>query len=189
MLAAMGNHTDSDDYGLYARPTGDQAQESVQIVDDGGTVPSAVGRAAGGSRASGRDNGSARADGSTWVEDAGTSGRADGAHGASVPGGSSASHGLSASDGPWRRFNPYLCAAWALVAMILATGAAWLTGAFDPPSYVSVDPATGRGMAGRPGILVSNLYSMGPFLLLIGLIGAFTLLTVQADRFRRVHGR
>ena len=53
---------------------------------------------AGGSRASGRDNGSARADGSTWGEDAGTSGRADGAHGTSVPGGYSASHGLSAAD-------------------------------------------------------------------------------------------
>ena len=75
--------------------------------------------------------------------------------------------------------------------MILATGATWLTRKLsEPPSYVSVDPATGPGDGQRtPGVIASNLYSMGPFLLLIGLIGAFTLLTVQADGFRRVHGR
>ncbi|MBD8043385.1 hypothetical protein H9638_06110 [Arthrobacter sp. Sa2BUA2] len=241
----MGNHTPSDDYRLYARPPAGQAQDPVQIVDDGGTVPSAVGRAtrnddpgvlasgsaggrsaaragdraaaraggrsaaragdrdaaragdrdagwqhlvrdAGGSGASGRGDGSSWVDESTRVEEAGNPGRSDGVPGASVPGGFSASYGLSAPDGSRRWLNPYLCAAWALVAMMLAAGLFWLTGALAPPRYISVDPATGQGMEGMSGVIASNLYSMGPFLLLIGLIGALALLTVQAAGFRRV---
>lgn len=234
----MGNHTDSDDYRLYARPQDGQAQDSVQIVDDGGPAPSA-GRAGGGrtgggrgdsaadaggdggdgdrgissadaggdrtgrdrtganiaaarrssggsgsgNGSSGRQADSARADGFVWAEDTGDPTGADGVQGPEAPG------GFAASDGSRRRFNPYLCAAWALVAIMLATGLSWLTGALEPPTYVSVDPSTGQGMEGRPGVIASNLYSMGPFVLLFGLLGALTLLTVQAAAFRRRYGR
>ena len=242
-LAAMGNHTDADDYRLYARPQDGQAQDSVHIVDDGGPAPSA-GRAGGASEAgageaggrgnnaagagggrtgrdsgnsaagtgegrtggdsaagniaatrrlpggsgsgngtSGRQAGSARADGSVWAEDLGDPTGTDGVQGPEAPG------GFAASDGPRRRFNPYLCAAWALVAVMLATGMSWLTGALEPTTYFSVDPSTGQGMEGGPGVIASNLYGMGPFVLLFGLLGALTLLTVQAAAFRRSYGR
>ncbi|UPO77344.1 hypothetical protein [Arthrobacter sp. Helios] len=217
----MGNHTDSDDYRLYARPQDGQAQDSAQIVDDGGPAPSA-GRAGGartgggrgdsaagadgdggdgdrtaaniaaarrssggsgsGNGTSGRQADSARADGFVWAEDTGDPTGADGVQRPEAPG------GFAASDG-FRRFNPYLCAAWALVAIMLAAGLSWLTGALEPPTYVSVDPSTGQGMEGRPGVIASNLYSMGPFVLLFGLLGALTLLTVQAAAFRRRYGR
>lgn len=176
-LAAMGNHTGSDDYRLYARPQDGQAQDSVHIIDDGGPAPF-EGPAGGAGGAGDRGN---RADGSGG--DRGDRTGADGVQGPEAP------RGFAASDGSRRRFNPYLCAAWALVAIMLATGLSWLTGALEPPTYVSVDPSTGQGMEGRPGVIVSNLYSMGPFVLLFGLLGALTLLTVQAAAFRRRYGR
>jgi len=72
---------------------------------------------------------------------------------------------------------------------MLVAGVSWLTGALEPPTYVSVDPSTGQGMEAGQGVIAMNLYSMGPFLLLFGLMGAFTLLTVQAAAFRRAPGR
>ncbi|MBD7996474.1 hypothetical protein H9639_14330 [Arthrobacter sp. Sa2CUA1] len=145
--------------------------------------------ASGGSGTSGCEDGSALAGESIRIEEVGNPGRSEGDRGAPVSSGLSASHGLSASDGPRRWFNPYLCAAWVLVAVMLAAGLFWLTGALEPPRYVSVDPATGQGMESGPSVIASNLYGVGPFLLLLGLIGALTLLTVQADGFRRGRGR
>ncbi|WP_066302390.1 hypothetical protein [Arthrobacter luteolus] len=133
-----------------------------------------------GNGTSGRQAGSARAE---WAEDLGDPTGTDGVQGPEAPG------GFAASDGPRRRFNPYLCAAWALVAVMLATGMSWLTGALEPTTYFSVDPSTGQGMEGGPGVIASNLYGMGPFVLLFGLLGALTLLTVQAAAFRRSYGR
>lgn len=83
-----------------------------------------------------------------------------------------------------QRFNFALAAAWTLVAVLLAVGLAWLTGAFSAPQLY-YDPSSNQPSEGSTSVIAMNLYSMGPFLLLFGLLGAFTLLTVQAAGFRR----
>lgn len=83
----------------------------------------------------------------------------------------------------WQRFNFALAAAWTLVAVLLAVGLAWLTGAFSAPRLY-YDPSSNQPSEGSTSVVAMNLYSMGPFLLLFGLLGAFTLLTVQAAGFR-----
>ena len=83
---------------------------------------------------------------------------------------------------PGSRFNYSLAAAWVLVGLLLAHGLVWLTESFPVPQF---DPITGISTDETPGAMVMNLYSMGPFPFLIGLVGAFTLLTVQAAGFRR----
>ena len=183
----MGNsRSDSEaDYALYGRPKNGQLQEpvqvqdSVQITDDGGAA------ASGDTAASGEidGSGSGRESGRAWESGGGDQPSGDGVRGPEAP-------GRSASEGPMggphrRGFNPYLCAAWVLVIAVLATGMAWLTGALEPDSYYSVDPSSGDGMDSSQGRIASYLYGMGPFLLLLGLIGAFTLLTMQAATYRR----
>lgn len=89
-----------------------------------------------------------------------------------------------------RRFNPYLCAAWVLVAVLLMAGLAWLTGGLEPRRYATYlyEASSDQG-SGRPrGPFVLNLSSLGPIPLLLGVMGAFTLLTVQAAGFRRARG-
>lgn len=184
----MGNstHASEDDYRLYARPNNGQSQDSVQIVDDGG-APDSGGLVPAGGGTSSRAGRYPPADGEGpdggLVEPA----RGAGEHGPAAPTAFSARE--EREEPLRRRFNPYLCAAWVLVAGMLVAGVSWLTGALEPPTYVSVDPSTGQGMEAGQGAIAMNLYSMGPFLLLFGLMGAFTLLTVQAAAFRRARSR
>ncbi|MSR98511.1 hypothetical protein FYJ28_06685 [Arthrobacter sp. BL-252-APC-1A] len=84
----------------------------------------------------------------------------------------------------WQRFNFALTAAWTLVAVLLAVGLAWLTGAFSAPQMY-YDPSTNQPSDGSSTVITMNLYSMGPFMFLFGILGAFTLLVVQSARFRR----
>lgn len=89
-----------------------------------------------------------------------------------------------------RWFNPYLCAAWVLVAVLLVAGLVWLTGSLEPRRYASYlyESSSDQG-SGRPrGPFALNLSSLGPIPLLLGVMGAFTLLTVQAAGFRRARG-
>ena len=68
---------------------------------------------------------------------------------------------------------------------MLATGVTWLTGALEPSRYADYLGEGGQETGFLQGAVAMNLYSMGPFLLLFGLMGAFTLLTVQAAAYRR----
>ena len=190
----MGNptHASDEDYQLYARPKDGLRQDSVQlnsaqIVDDGAFPPHGGtdrgGRAAPG--ADGRpapDGDSACAAGETRGTE--TNGRpgVGGAQGTLNPG------GLTASEGPGRRWvNPYLCAAWVLVAVLLIAGLMWITGGLEPDRYASYleESSSGQANDGPRGPFALNLYSLGPIPLLLGVMGAFTLLTVQAGSFRR----
>ncbi|MBD7996464.1 hypothetical protein H9639_14280 [Arthrobacter sp. Sa2CUA1] len=82
-----------------------------------------------------------------------------------------------------RRFNPYLAAAWGFVAIALVLGVGSMAGIFDA-SRQYYDPAN-PDSAGSSNTFLLNLFSMGPFFFLFSVIGAFTLLTVQAVTFRR----
>ncbi|MER1995163.1 MAG: hypothetical protein ABTA24_01525 [Arthrobacter sp.] len=83
----------------------------------------------------------------------------------------------------WRRFNVALAAAWILVGLLLAAGLAWFTGVL-PPTQMLFDPS-GNSISPPQSVIVMNLQSMGPMPFLFGLIGAFTLLTVQAAGYQR----
>lgn len=181
--AGAGEGRTGRDSGNSAAGTGEGRTGGDSAAGNIAATRRLPGGSGSGNGTSGRQAGSARADGSVWAEDLGDPTGTDGVQGPEAPG------GFAASDGPRRRFNPYLCAAWALVAVMLATGMSWLTGALEPTTYFSVDPSTGQGMEGGPGVIASNLYGMGPFVLLFGLLGALTLLTVQAAAFRRSYGR
>ena len=194
----MGNptHASDEEYQLYARPKDGPSQDSVQlnsaqIVDDGafpppgGTdrggraAPDTAGRPApdGGPVRAARDTRGTETDGHPSV---------GGVPGAVGPG------GLAASEGPRRRrINPYLCAAWVLVAVLLFAGLMWITGGLEPDRYASYLDESSSGQANdRPrGPFALNLYSLGPIPLLLGVMGAFTLLTVQAATFRRRRGK
>lgn len=89
-----------------------------------------------------------------------------------------------------RRFNPYLCAAWVLVAVLLVAGLAWVTGGLEPRRYATYlyESSSDQGSDRPRGPLALNLSSLGPIPLLLGVMGAFTLLTVQAAGFRRARG-
>ncbi|GEM_PF-6037726 len=118
-------------------------------------------------------------------ESPGSLSNADNAQATMVP-------GNYAVDSPHRRrFNPYLGAAWALVAVVLAAGISWLTGTFKPAPrrYADYLVDGGQGASDTWNVISTNLYSMGPLVLLFGFIGAVILLTVQAVAFRRTHPR
>jgi len=86
----------------------------------------------------------------------------------------------------WRRANVALAAAWILAGLLLAGGLAWLTGAL-PPAQMTFD-AAGNSLDPPSRVMLMNLHTMGPLLFLFGMMGAFTLLTVQAAGFRRKTG-
>lgn len=161
----MGNAhpPDGADHDYYRRPADGVEPErsmqmpSVQIVDDG----------AGGHTGAGAGTGHASS-------------------------GETAARGhakRSAEEAPstpvpfWKRFNLALAAAWALVGVFLAIGLWWLTSSFPTPqSYY--DPSGNQSVETSSQIAM-NLYGLGSFLFLIGILGAFTLLVVQSARFRR----
>ena len=149
------------DHDYYRRPADGiepewQRQPSVQIVDDGAGTGAVSGSA--GAAGDGREATEPRPTGPA------------GAPPDSLP--------------FWQRFNLALTAAWTLVAVLLAVGLAWLTGAFSAPQMY-YDPSTNQPSDGSSTVITMNLYSMGPFMFLFGILGAFTLLTVQAAGFRR----
>ena len=168
----MGNMQTPEgaDHHFYRRPEDGREQRSVQIVDDG----------------SGPDAGAERGGGAGTV--AADVGRAGG-----VSAGTEDRAALDARDqtpqsfpAPSRsRFNYSLAAAWVLVGLLLAHGLVWLTGAFPVPDF---DPTTGIATGEMPSEFVMKLSSMGPAPFLLGLLGAFTLLAVQAVGFRRNGG-
>ncbi|MEB7503957.1 hypothetical protein [Arthrobacter koreensis] len=159
----MGNTQTPEgaDHDFYRRPEDGREQRPVQIVDDG-PVP---------------DAGAERVGGASAVA-------------AGVSAGTEDRAALDARDQtpqsfpapPRSRFNYSLAAAWVLVGLLLAHGLAWLTGAFPVPDF---DPTTGIATGEMPSEFVMNLSSMGPAPFLLGLLGAFTLLAVQAAGFRR----
>ena len=171
----MGNTKmpDGADHDFYRRPEGKE-QRSVQMVDQG-SGPDAGAEGVGG----------AERGGGAGAVAAGV-GRAPGGVGdgmedrAALQARDQTPQGFPAP--PRSRLNYSLAAAWVLVAMLLAHGLVWLTGAFPVPDF---DPTTGIATGEMPSEFVMNLSSMGPAPFLLGLLGAFTLLAVQAVGFRR----
>lgn len=144
-------------------------QDSVQIVEVGSGPDAGAANGASVHVGAGADAAFARGRGRSGIQGLGQT-EPEGVVRAPVP--------------AWQRFNFALAAAWTLVAVLLAVGLAWLTGAFSAPQLY-YDPSSNQPSEGSTSVIAMNLYSMGPFLLLFGLLGAFTLLTVQAAGFRR----
>ena len=142
----------------------------MQIVDDG-SGPDAGAERGGGA---GSPDSGASVGRSPGGADAGTEGRA--VHDAR----DQTSQSFPAP--PRSSFNYSLAAAWVVVGLLLAHGLVWLTGAFPVPDF---DPTTGIATGEMPSEFVMKLSSMGPAPFLLGLLGAFTLLAVQAVGFRR----
>lgn len=178
----MGNTQTPDgaDHEYYRRPADGMEpqrsvpprsarQDSVQIIEDG-SGPDAGARLAGAGvpqRASvtGPDAGSWPDTGDTAAAGAGR-----------VP----------QSNSGWRRLNPYLAAAWGVVALLLLCGVSWLTGLLTlSPEFYDPSFSQDRGVG---EVMAMNLASTGPVPFLFGLLGAFTLLVVQAVGFRRKGG-
>ena len=153
----MGNqgNTSESAYRLYARPAPGGAGDTVEVLDDGGTPAE------------------------TREAEAAETGRGSGEASRAADGAAGAANGMP----PRRGLNPYMCAAWVLVGLMLAGGLLWFTGALPEPNYGSYSSVTGQAPASN--VMATNLYSMGGFLLLFGLVSACTLLTVQAARYRR----
>lgn len=160
------------DHDFYRRPAdgiepGRERQPSVQIIDDGADAGAVPGGAA---PYSGLPGGSGDRTQDLAVPDK-----------RAVPDNEEqAQRNLQSS--PRSRFNYSLAAAWVLVGLLLAHGLLWLTGSFPVPQF---DPTTGISTDEMPSAMVMNLSSMGPAPFLFGLVGAFTLLTVQAAGFRQ----
>lgn len=144
-------------------------QDSVQIVEVGSGPDAGAANGASVHVGAGADAAFARGRGRSGIQGLGQT-EPEGVVRAPVP--------------AWQRFNFALAAAWTLVAVLLAVGLAWLTGAFSAPQLY-YDPSSNQPSEGSTSVIAMNLYSMGPFLLLFGLLGAFTLLTVQAAGYRR----
>ncbi|KAD3720610.1 hypothetical protein GD627_07315 [Arthrobacter yangruifuii] len=92
-----------------------------------------------------------------------------------------AAGGWGPDTAPRSRFNPYLCAAWAVVALMLAGGLTWLSGAL--PEMATVYSSSAAHMTSQD-LMRMNFQMMGVYLLPFGLAGALALLTVQAARYR-----
>lgn len=165
----MGNQqrTPEEDYRRYARPEPGRAGDWVEVIDDG----------------RGRQN-EADQPPDTAYGAAGNAGSA-GPENDGVPG--PVSPGLP---GQHRR-NRSLWAAWTLVALMLAVGTSWLFGLFEPEwnSYPPVEVSNSDGSSGGTSAMSqevqTNLYTLGPFVMVFGLLGAVILLAMQATMFSR----
>jgi hypothetical protein len=162
----MGNQqrTPEEDYRRYARPEPGRAGDWVEVIDDGG----------------GRQIDADQPPGTPYV----TVENPDSANavndGVPVP----VSSGLPGQS----RRNRSLWAAWALVALMLAVGTGWLFGIFEPAwnSYPPVsNPNGASGTSALSQEVQANLYTLGPFVMVFGLLGAVILLALQATMFSR----
>ncbi|WAP51393.1 hypothetical protein OL239_16450 [Arthrobacter sp. ATA002] len=152
----MGNskHTPEEDYRHYARPEPGSGESWVEVVDDGSGRRIEAAQPPGTSLDSDENPDSVRANGEVFAQ--------------------------SPSDPPAvHRRNLSLWAAWALVALMLAVGMAWLFGFTASPWDESGIPET------QSEVLRLNLYTLGPSLTAAGLLGTVILLAVQAAVFRR----
>lgn len=169
----MGNQqrTPEEDYRRYARPEPGRAGDWVEVIDDGG------GRQIETDQPPGPPYGAVESpDGAVESPDAA------GAVNDGVP--VAMSPGLPGQS----RRNRSLWAAWTLVALMLAVGAGWLFGIFEPAwnSYPPVsNPNGASGTSALSQEVQANLYSLGPFVMVFGLLGAVILLAMQATMFNR----
>ncbi|MCQ1953641.1 hypothetical protein [Arthrobacter sp. zg-Y238] len=79
------------------------------------------------------------------------------------------------------RSNPYLWAAWAVVAMMLVLGLIWLSGNLQITSAIY---SGGSAVTSAQDVAVMNFQMMGVYLLPFGLAGALALLMLQAAGYR-----
>ncbi len=163
----MGKRRDTSeaDYRLYARPPEGGGGDWVELVDDAGIgagAEAAVGMPAALPAASGTDgSGVVAADGPVAEPLA----------------------GAAAGTDPGPRLNPYFCAAWALVALMLAGGVVWLADLVSPETY-----DLGGATATAYSRVAANFMMTGMFLLPTGLAGSVALLAVHGAFFRRFRG-
>ncbi|MET4060225.1 hypothetical protein ABIB35_001770 [Arthrobacter sp. UYP6] len=170
----MGNQqrTPEEEYRHYARPEPGRTGNWVEVLDDG----SGRGAQADAEPVAGQSSGSDERPDST------------GADNGSVPG------QVPAGPPAVQRRNLSLWAAWALVALTLIAGLGWLFGVFEPNWDTYAVDTAGPGASDVTAEttllspeLESNLYSLGPFAMVFGMLGAVILLTVQALLFRRAY--
>lgn len=170
----MGNQqrTPEEDYRRYARPEPGRAGDWVEVIDDG----------------RGRQSDADQPPGTPYgtVENPDSAGAVN--DGVPVP----MSPGLPGQPGipGQRRRNRSLWAAWTLVVLMLAVGTGWLFGLFEPEwnSYPPVEAANPNGASGTSALsqeVQANLYSLGPFVMVFGLLGAVILLAMQATVLSR----
>ncbi|MCQ1946785.1 MULTISPECIES: hypothetical protein [unclassified Arthrobacter] len=152
----MGNRrsTSESDYRMYSRPVPGESGDWVEVVDDGGEPP----------RVSSR---------TTHTEAEFSDADVDGA---------AAQGPLGVAAAPRSRFNPYLCAAWAVVAMMLVLGLIWLSGNLQITSAIY---GGGSAVTSAQDVAMMNFQMMGVYLLPFGLAGALALLMLQAAGYRR----
>lgn len=84
-----------------------------------------------------------------------------------------------------RRVNPYLCGAWAVVALMLGVGLLWFFGSLQMDSLYGVNTQ----VMTRKSMVMVNFQMMGPNLLPFGLAGAFALLGIHALNYERSRSR
>ena len=139
--------TNEADYRLYARPKPGESGDWIEVVADGaGQAPRhADGGEFDDSDAPGGDLGDRLLDGAP--DDRGPVTRRN-------------------------RVNPYLCAAWALVALMLFLGITWLAGTWIVDQNLPFDS--------RWGTVVMNFQATGMFMLPCGLVTAALLLALHA---------
>ena len=150
----MGNRrrTSETDYRLYARPVPGESGDWVEVVSDGGEPPQASSHI-------------------THAEAEFIDAGVDGATAQGPP---------EAAAAPRSRFNPYLCAAWAVVAAMLASGLLWLYGDLQMMTTMY----SGTPSMNRQDLVMMNFYQMGVYLLPFGLSGALALLMLHAAGYR-----
>ena len=173
----MGNQqrTPEEEYRHYARPEPGRAGNWVEVLDDG---------SGGGAQADAGNQSQKPSEPFTSGGNPDSTGAEDGSMPAQVP-----------SVPPMlQRRNLSLWAAWALVVLTLIVGLSWLFGVFAPNWDTYAVETTGPGASDVTSEttllspeLESNLYSLGPFALVFGMLGAVILLTAQALMFRRAY--
>ena len=144
--------TSESDYRLYSRPLPGESGDWVEVVDDGEPQQSSD---------------PATPNGAAEFSEAGVA--------------SAGADGRLGPAAPQRRFNPYLCAAWAVVALMLVLGLIWLSGNFQ--MMTAIYGSTGPTMS-RQDVMAMNFQMMGVYLLPFGLAGALALLILQAAGYR-----
>ncbi|MCQ2001031.1 hypothetical protein [Arthrobacter zhaoxinii] len=141
------------DYRLYARPVSGESGDWVEVVADGGEPPQASSP-------------------TTHAEaEFGDAGGDD----------TAAEWPFDSAAAPGSRFNPYLCAAWAVVAIMLVLGLFWLFGNLEAMTAMY----STTGTMSRQEVVMMKFHLMGVYLLPFGLAGGLALLTVQAAGYRR----